>query len=80
MCVCVCVCVCVPVQVGSPPCPVIACTSYVSVEDQEKFKAAGFSGLLGKPFQLRDLQAALRAASVPLSLSQEADRPFFVRV
>ena len=49
---------------GGLPGPVIACTSYVSLEDQAKFKAAGFAGLLGKPFKLADLRRALAAAAV----------------
>ena len=68
---------------GGLPGPVIACTSYVSLEDQAKFKAAGFAGLLGKPFKLADLRralAAVTAAVAPQIGNLHSDSPFSVHI
>ena len=51
---------------GPAPFPVYACTSYVSAEDQGKYVSAGFAGLLGKPYSLTQLTAALLCARAAL--------------
>jgi CheY-like chemotaxis protein len=38
---------------------IVACTSYVTAEDQLQYQKLGFRGLLGKPFALSDLKACL---------------------
>lgn len=43
-----------------PPFPVIACTSYVSVDDQEQYISSNFSGLLGKPYTATHLARLLK--------------------
>jgi CheY-like chemotaxis protein len=42
---------------------IVAMTANTSPDDVERYTAAGFSGVLGKPFNMRHLRAALAAAA-----------------
>ena len=54
--------------------PVLACTSYVTGEDKAEYERLGFSGLLGKPFSVKDLKSTLQAVSASLRPSAAAGR------
>jgi signal transduction histidine kinase/ActR/RegA family two-component response regulator len=47
--------------------PVIACTARSSAQDLESYRAAGFSGILPKPFNASDLRKRLALLSNPIS-------------
>jgi len=41
--------------------PVLAVTAHVLLEEQERIRAAGFDGLISKPFDIHALREAVRA-------------------
>lgn len=68
-----------------PPLPsatvFVACTSFVNAEEQEKYRAAGFAGLLGKPFGVSDLSLCLQTVcSYADVVAQAPNAEFFVAV